>query len=70
MEPFHSVVSRIRWKPEPLQEYVVGYADRFDHPYVELPLERFLESEIPPHRARYLKRLDKVVWDRRRQSAP
>ena len=65
VEPFHRVVNRIRWTSEPDHEYVVGYADRFEETCAELPLDEFLESEVPRHRARYLKRREEIVWDRR-----
>ena len=66
MIPFHQLVNRIRWTPEPLDDYTVGYADRFEDQPVEIPLAEFLASEIPEHRARYVKKGGEVVWDRRR----
>ena len=65
MKPFHEVVDRIRWTPEPMESYVVGYADRFSKTFGEMPLADFLDSDIPWHRARYLRRDGELVWDRR-----
>ena len=59
------MVNRIRWTSQPVHEHVVGYADRFADACVELPLEEFLASEVPEHRARYLKKRKEIIWDRR-----
>lgn len=66
MKTFHETVDKIRWTGGKLEDYVVGYSDRFQERPQELPLPDFLASEIPAHRARYLRRGELVVWDRRR----
>ena len=65
MEPFHEIVNRIRWTPEPMADYVVGFAERFSDTCEEMPLQEFLASDYPHHRARYLRRKGVIVWDRR-----
>ena len=70
MPTFDEFVNKLKWTGEPLAAYVVGYADRFERRLVEIPLPELLSSEIPRHRARYLKRGWEIVWDRRRLSTP
>jgi hypothetical protein len=53
MLTFDEFVNKLKWTGAPLEEIV------------ELPLPEFLASEIPRHRARYLKRGFSTLWDRR-----
>jgi len=67
MKPFHEIVSKIKWdKKEKINEYAVGYHDRIENKILEMPLSDFLDSEIPEHRVRFLKKNNKIVWDRRK----
>ncbi len=59
------MVNRLRFTGVPLAEVVVGYADRFAPKPLEMPLAEFLTSEVPQHRARYLRRGRDILWDRR-----
>jgi uncharacterized protein (UPF0248 family) len=65
MLTFDEIVNKLKWTNVPLGEVVVGYHDRVEKRIFELPLPEFLESEIPRHRARYLKRGFNTLWDRR-----
>ena len=64
MLSFDEIVNKLKWTGVPLGEVVVGYFDRLENKIIEMPLSEFLGSEIPRHRARLLKRGDKVIWDR------
>lgn len=68
MTPFHEVVNRIRWTPgEDPAAYVVVFVDRLEgdaRDLQELPLPDFLESDVPEHRVRALRRGAEVVWAR------
>ncbi len=66
MRTFDETVNKLKWTGEALDAIVVGYFDRVEEKIFELPLNEFLVSEIPRHRARYLKRGNEIIWDRRR----
>lgn len=67
MKPFHEIVNKIKWsKNENIEDYVVGYFDRIENKILEMPLSQFLDSEIPQHRARYIKKNGKIIWYRRK----
>ncbi len=67
MKPFHEIANRIKWDPkEKIDDCIVGYFDRIRNDILEMPLKEFLESEIPEHRARYIKKRGRIVWDRRK----
>ena len=70
MLTFDEIVNKLKWTGAPLAAIAVGYHDRVEKRIFELPLPEFLASEIPRHRARYLKRGWEIVWDRRRVSTP
>ena len=65
MHTFDEVVNKLRWTGTPLSDVAVGTFDRVRGAIVELPLPEFLMSEIPHHRARYLRRGLEYMWDRR-----
>jgi hypothetical protein len=69
MRTFDDAVNRLRWSEQSLDNVVVGTFDRVLARIVELPLREFLSSDIPHHRARYLRRGSDYLWDRR-PSAP
>jgi len=59
------IVNRIKWdKKQNMNEFTVGYDDRFlgimDIPFVEFALK----ADIPSHRIYYFKRNGEIVWDR------
>ena len=68
MQPFHEVVSRIRFAPgEDPADYTVVVVDRLDgdaRGLLEIPLTEYLEGEVPEHRVRALRRGGLVVWER------
>jgi uncharacterized protein (UPF0248 family) len=67
MKPFHEVINKIKWsKDEKIDDYIIGYFDRVEDKILEMPLSPFLSSEIPEHRARYIKKHGGIVWDRRK----
>ncbi len=67
MKPFHEIVNKIKWdNKEKIDDYIVGYYDRIIDGIIETSLSSFLESEIPEHRARYIKNNGKIIWDRRK----
>ena len=66
MKPFHIVVNKLKWTDENLPDYIVGYFDRIENKILEMKLDDFLASEIPEHRARYIKKDGKIIWDRRK----
>jgi hypothetical protein len=48
----------------PLEQYEVGYLDRFLG-MLEIGLSEFCRTDVPKHRIQYFKRNGKIVWDRR-----
>jgi len=64
MKPFHSIVNKLKWTNENLGDYIVGYFDRIENKILEMPLPDFLASDIPEHRAQYIKKNNKTIWDR------
>ncbi len=69
MRTFDESVNKLRWSGASLDDVVVGTFDRVRESIVEMPLPEFLVSEIPHHRARYLRRGIDYVWDRRPTSS-
>ncbi len=68
MKPFHEIANRIKWDVrEDINDYTVGYFDRVEKRVIEMPLKDFLDSDIPEHRARWLKKSGKIVWSRVRK---
>ncbi len=65
MRTFDETVNKLKWTGEDLDAIVVGYFDRREEKIFEVPLREFLVSEIPRHRARYLKQKGDLIWDRR-----
>ena len=47
-------------------EFTVHYTDRFIG-LVDLPIDEFLESEIPYHRIKLFKRDGVIIWDRKKK---
>ncbi|MEM7819895.1 MAG: DUF504 domain-containing protein [Candidatus Aenigmatarchaeota archaeon] len=67
MKPIHEIINKIKWgKRENINDYIVGYFDRIENKILEIPLKE-LKCEIPLHRIRYLKKKNKIVWDREKK---
>ena len=47
-------------------EFIVTYTDRFVG-LVDMPIEEFLETEIPYHRIKLFKRDGVIIWDRKKK---
>ena len=57
MKPFHEALNKIKWDPkEKIEDYTIGYWDRIEGKFLEMPLKEFIESDIPENLARYIKK--------------
>lgn len=63
MRPAHIAIDKLLWTRD-VENCEVGYYDRVEDKIIEIKLKAFLDSEIPYHRIRYLKRKGKIVWNR------
>jgi len=64
MRTFDETVNKLRWTGAALDDVIVGTFDRVQAAIVEVPLREFLLSDIPHHRARYLRRGADCLWNR------
>ena len=59
------LIDKIKWdKRENPEDYEIGYWDRIEQRIIKIPLNKFLQKDIPFHRVRVVEKRGKKVWMR------